>query len=358
MAKITCDAFIDLDDEIQQEFYEDVVSAIDDINQCVNQLDDSVDESVIDHMFRSIHTVKGNCNMVLLGEFVEAIHRLEDLFSAVRAKKIEYDPVYGYFAIKVINLVQIELKHLIDHKFANGDVLDNIQSLLEQVEGAPSDSIAIMAAKAITAIEDEHYSIALVEDNSGGSGSFSFLESTDFEFLQYLSNRTQSTSEFHSLFFDIAFTLTTKLNQCLNNKADEQQLEVALIALHLSQRFEPEGQAHSLTLQQVIFAHGFLSRMAGWGIAAKLCLQSLENHDGLGLPLAISGSDIHPAAQALGLSCDFAYHVLSAESSEYKPSLFAAVKSINSEKNTRFKDKLVDRFTQIIKSEYLSTKMF
>lgn len=362
MADITCDAFSELEDEVQQEFYEDVVSAVDDINQCVSQLEgsdeDSIDDGVIDRIFRSIHTIKGNCNMVFLKDFVDAIHRLEDLFSAVRAKDINYDPVYGLLAIKIANLVQVELKCLIDQKFANGDILEKIQSLLEHVENAPRESTVEITTKVITAIEDGHFSIALVEGDSVQGGSFSFLESTDFEFLEYLSGRTQSTTKYHQLFHKIAKTLALKLNQMLSNKADEQQLEAALITLHLSQRLEPSGQSNALTLQQVIFSHGILSRMSGWSSAAELCLQVLENYDGLGKPSAISGDDIHPAAQVLGLSCDFAFYVLNAENKEYKQSLFSGVRAINAVKNTRFKDRLVNRFTQLIKSEYLSSKMY
>jgi len=361
VADITCDAFSELEDEVQQEFYEDVVSAIDDINQCVNLLEgstDGVDDGVIDRIFRSIHTVKGNCNMVFLREFVDAIHQLEDLFSAVRAKDIDYHPVYGLLAIKIVNLVQIELKSLIDQKFANGDILEKIQSLLEQVENAPRECTVEIATKSITAIEDGHFSITLVEGDSTQGSSFSFLESTDFEFLEYLSGRTQSTSDYHSSFYKIAKTLALKLNQMLSNKADEQQLEAGLIALHLSQRLEPSGESSSLTLQHVIFSHGLLSRMSGWCSAASLCLQVLENHNGSGIPSATSGDQILPAAQVLGLSCDFAFHVLNAENKEYKQSLFTAVKAINAEKNTRFKDRLVERFTGLIKSEYLSSKMY
>ncbi|MFT6734650.1 MAG: chemotaxis protein histidine kinase CheA [Polaribacter sp.] len=362
MADITCEAFSELEDDVQQEFYEDVVSAIDDINQCVNLLegsvDDETDDGVIDRIFRAIHTVKGNCNMVFLKDFVDATHRLEDLFSAVRAKDIDYHPVYGLLAMKIVNLVQIELKSLIEQKFANGDILEKIQSLLEQVESASQESSVEITTKAITAIDDGHFSIALIEGDSIQGSSFSFLESTDFEFLEYLSSRVQNTSEYHTTYYKVAKTLAFKLNQMLSNKADEQQLDAALIALHLSQRIESSGQSSTLTLQQVIFSHGLLSRMSGWGAAATLCLQVLESHNGDGMPLAISGDDIQPAAQVLGLSCEFSFHVLNAENREYKQSLFTAVKAINAEKNIRFKDRLVERFTSLIKSEYLSSKMF
>ncbi|MCW9015540.1 MAG: hypothetical protein OQJ89_01105, partial [Kangiellaceae bacterium] len=72
--EINSEAFDELEDEIKQEFYEDVVAAISDINECATTLESGADAQVIDRMFRSLHTVKGNCNMVFLEDFVEATH--------------------------------------------------------------------------------------------------------------------------------------------------------------------------------------------------------------------------------------------------------------------------------------------
>ena len=145
MANITCEKFSELEDEIKQEFYEDVVASIADINACVSELEESVDESVIDRMFRAIHTVKGNSNMVFLTEFVNSAHQLEDLFSSIRSNDIAYNSVYGRFAIQVVNQIQQQLELIIETGKADGDILSNLKLLIDEVQAA-NEVVAVAAS--------------------------------------------------------------------------------------------------------------------------------------------------------------------------------------------------------------------
>lgn len=357
MADITCDAFSELDEEVQQEFYEDVEAAIRDINECVSELEESVDESIIDRLFRAIHTVKGNCNMVFLVEFVNSAHQLEDLFSSIRSKEIEYHAVYGRFAVQVVNLILQQLQNLIESSVADGEILLNIKKLIDKVQQTPDENRIAITEKAITAMVDGHFSIGMIVQDDNDGHAFSFMDATDMEFFEYLSHRHQQNHQ-HKKFFTICSVAATKLNHLLANKADEQQLLAAVIFLHLTQKVEANGAGTDLSIQQCIIAHGLLSRMAGWSEAAELCIQVMENHDGSGEPKSLKGNDIQPAAQVLALSFDFAFQVLAAPEQNYKQSLFTAVKIINSKKETRYKERLIQRFNNLVKSEYLTSKMF
>ncbi len=357
MVDITCEEFSELEDEIKQEFYEDVVAAIADINACVSQLKESVDESVIDRMFRAIHTVKGNCNMVFLTEFVNSAHQLEDLFSSVRSKAITYDPVYGRFAIQVVNQIQQQIQSIIETGIANGEILMNVKSLINQVQATTDAERVDMTEKAITAIEDGHFSIGMIVQDSEDGHAFSFMDATDIEFFEYISHRHQQNQKHHK-FYKICSVLANKLNLMLAHAADEQQLHAAIIFLHLTQKIEPDGTASGLSIQQCIIASGLLSRMSGWSAAADLCIQAMEFHDGSGTPKGLKGCEVPPAAQVLSLSFDFACQILIVPGQSYKQALFAAVKNINSKKDTRYKEKLIQRFNHLIKTEYLINKMF
>ena len=357
MADITCEAFSELESEIQQEFYEDVLVAIQDINDCVSELKNSVDESVIDRMFRSIHTVKGNCNMVFLIDFVNSSHRLEDLFSAIRSKKIEYHSVYGHFAVEIVNLILKELKNLIDTNKADGEILLNIKLLIDQVIDAKDDERIEIAGKAITSIDDGHFNISMVVQDTNNGLSFSFMDATDSEFFEYISNRYQQGYE-HKAYFDICSTLAKKLNEMLSKSAEQEQLTAAIMFLHMTQKVELNGSATELDISQCIIASGLLSRIPGWTSASELCIQAMEFDDGSGSPKSLKGGDILPAAQVLALSFEFAFHIQNSMELGYKQSLFAAVKSINARKNIRYKEKLIVRFNNLIKSEYLTNKMF
>ncbi|MBV1909874.1 MAG: Hpt domain-containing protein [Kangiellaceae bacterium] len=349
--------FLELDQEIQQEFFEDVVAAVTDVNQCVSELESGVCGSVIDRLFRAIHTVKGNCNMVFLTEFVNSTHKLEDLFALIRSEDIEYHSVYGRFAVQVVNLVKQQLTQLIENAELDNEVLQKLRSLIEQIENSTDKDRISLTEKAIIAIDDGHFSISMVMQDPEDGHAFSFMDATDIEFFEYMSARYQLSPVQHQ-FFHIFSDLALKLNAKLGRSVEEQQIRAALVFIHLSQKMNDQGKGESLNLPQVIVASGILSRMAGWTEAADLCLQSLEFHDGSGAPRALSGDDIHPAAQVISLSYEFAFIVMQHFELGYKQSLFTAVKQINSLKDTRFKGRLIQRFNALVKSEYLGNKKF
>ncbi len=195
----------------------------------------------------------------------------------------------------------------------------------------------------------------IIQDSEDGH-AFSFMDATDIEFFEYISHRHQQYHNHHQ-FYEICSVLANKLNPMLACAADEQQLHAAIIFLHLTQKVEPNAAAE-LNIQQCIIASGLLSRMSGWSAAAELCIQAMEFHDGTGVPKGLKGGDIPAAAQVLTLSFDFAFQILAVPGQSYKQALFAAVKNINSKKNSRYKEKLIQRFNHLIKTEYLTTKMF
>jgi chemotaxis protein histidine kinase CheA len=349
--------FLELDDEIKQEFFEDVVAAVADVNHCVYELQNDICDAVIDRLFRAIHTIKGNCNMVFLNAFVAATHKLEDLFSAIRSNDIAYNDVYGRFAVQVANFVHTQLTVLLESETFDPESLEKLEQLIEQIQSAEDADKVATTEKAITAMEDGHLTISLVMQDPVDGHAFSFMDATDIEFFKFMSSRYQQNPVSRQ-FFAIFSKLASKLNSKLGNSADDQQFEAAMVFLLLSQKNNQQGQLESLGIPQAIISNGILSRMAGWSFAAELCLQATEYHDGTGGPRAFQGDDIEPAAQVLSLAYDFAFYVMQAAEQGYKQSLFSAVKQINSQKGTRFKERLIQRFNNLIKAEYLNNKMF
>ncbi|WP_444997883.1 Hpt domain-containing protein [Aliikangiella sp. IMCC44359] len=355
MSQISCEAFNELDDEIKHEFYEDVLAAIKDINECAGILEAGADEEVIDRMFRSLHTVKGNCNMVFLTEFVDASHKLEDLFSDIRKGDIEYHDTYGKFAVAVIGLIEAQLVSIIETGIADGTILKKIQCLIDTIENTQQEQRLQITEKAIIAIQDSHFNLELVAIDHEHGRAFSFLDATDLEFFQFISDQQINVDVEQHLFLTICETLVIKLNEKLGHSIEEQQLKVAVIFIALSKRLSSNNE---LSVEQIFFASGLLSRMAGWSIAAEVTLQVMESFDGSGSPLGLSGNDILPAAQALSLAIEFTYIVLDNQQSGYKQALFSAVKTINAQKDKRYKSRLIERFNQVIKSDYLTVQMW
>jgi len=352
------DAFNQLDAEIKQEFYEDVMAAIKDINECASLLESGADTQVIDRMFRALHTVKGNCNMVFLTQFVDAIHTLEQLFSDIRSGDIEYDDVYAKFAVTAVNAIKIQLDSLYNTQTADSDVLINLATIIDTIENTDETQRQTVTEKAIIAIEDGHYNLDLVAIDEKHGHAFSFLDATDSEFFQFISDKQATADHSYDQFFCICLTLATKLNAMLASSIDEQQLKTAIIFIGLSKAILAEDNSLDISIEQVFFSSGLLTRMAGWGTAAETVLQLKENHDGSGAPLGLKDEQILPAAQALALAFEFTSLVIFNVSQGYKNALFTAVKTINAKKDIRYKARLIERFNSIIKTDYLTTQMW
>jgi len=76
MGLLVCQEFNQLDQEIKHEFYGDVVASIREINECATSLESGLSNDIFLKMFRELHTIKGNCNMAFLPEFVTAAQRV------------------------------------------------------------------------------------------------------------------------------------------------------------------------------------------------------------------------------------------------------------------------------------------
>lgn len=358
MSQITCESFNELDDEIKQEFYEDVKAAIKDVNECATILEAGADAAVIDRMFRSLHTVKGNCNMVFLDVFVDVTHKLEDLFSDIRSGDIAYNDTFGKFAVTAINAIEIQIDSTVTNQFADSDILGRLEQIIDQIEHTSPEDRLEVAEKAIIAVQDGHYNLELVAVDEEHGKAFSFLDATDFEFFQFISDQKVKVAPEHHDFIEICETLALKLNEKLGQSIDEQQLKTAVMFAGFSQSLASDEFPTKLKIEQVFFASGLLSRMPGWKIAADVCLQLLESFDGSGSPYGLKDSKIMPASQALALAVEFTLLVLKNKQKGYKQSLFTAVKLINAQKDTRFKGRLIERFNTVIKSEYLTNQMW
>lgn len=355
MSATDYNSFNELEVEVKQDFYEDVQAAIADITECASLLELGADSDVINRMFRSLHTVKGNCNMVFLSSFVKASHKLEDLFSKIRSGNIEYNDVYGKFAVTIVGIIKTQLDNLMNNQTADDDILNKLELIVYCIEASPGESRLINTEKAIIAMQDGHYNLDLVALGRENGNAFSFLDATDSEFFQFISEQQSLRDPFNSKFICICEGLAKKINAMLGRSIDEQQLVAAIIFLNFSKNISLIENSDKLSTEQIFFSSGLLSRMAGWSIAADIILQINENHDGSGAPFGLKDDEIQPAAQALALAFEFSFIVTANLSQGYKNSLFTAVKAINAKKHSKYKERLIERFNQIIKTDYLTS---
>ncbi|WP_144393716.1 HD domain-containing phosphohydrolase [Pleionea sediminis] len=346
-----CNEFSELDDEVKQEFYSDVKDCVQEINDCAAILSSEDPQVLINRLFRSIHTIKGNCNMVFLEPYVVATHKIEEMVQDVRNATYSYDPAYGKFFITCINALDEMLINTMANNIIDAESLQKLEILIETVRESKNEQRVEEALRGELAIQEGHYSLNMIAVSRIEGEAFSIFDATDMEFFHYLSECQQAIDPMHSLRMQVQIDIVKALNLTLSKPEEEDQL---LAALYVFEFFHiVRGDDYGQNRRHVISAGNMLARIPGWTRAAELVFQSYEKTNGTGYPRGLSGNDISFAAKVIHLVDRFISIALDNRGKGYKKSLFIAVKSINQLADIEYPQSLINDFNQIIKEKYL-----
>ncbi len=351
-----CKDFAELDDEVRQEFYSDVKDCVQDINDCAAILSTEDPQVLINRLFRSIHTIKGNCNMVFLEPFVQCTHVVEEMVQDIRNGAYAYQPAYGRLFIATINAVDELLAVTMTQNQIDADTLVLIEALITRVRSADDERRVEEAMRGELAIQDGHYSLDLVAVSQLEGEAFSIFSATDMEFFHYLSECQQVVDPFHQVRMKVQIGLAKALNQTMSEPEDDDQLIAALYTYEFFRVVK--GNDIDQIRRRVFSAGSMLSRIPGWSKASELVFQTNEKTDGSGFPRGLKGVAIYDAAKILHLVDAFISTALEHKDEGYKKSLFIAVRSINQLADIEYPQHLINQFNHIIKSEYLNQSLW
>ncbi len=360
---VFCERFSQLDDELKKEFYADVQDRMNELNTCAKSLSegDYDTEELVQAVFRAVHTIKGNCNMVLLDPYVEVTHYLEEMVQDLRGKKYDYHPAYIRLFVSAMNVVDELLIATCSTNEADSHRLLKLLNLVSAVRKSDEDLRIQTAKRAEQAIIDAHFSLDLVAMTSECQVAFSIFSATDIEYFQYLSHCFGKINPIHNERIQHIIIFASLLNEKLGMVTEMDQLSASIYCYEffniLSYDHETD-EAESVTREDIerrIFAAGgLLARMSGWQDASEIVFQCQEHYDGNGYPKQLSGDDIRDDAQILQISHQFVEACLSHRHLGYKTSLLAAVKNVNNSAGTVYKADIVNAFNDVVKTHYLS----
>jgi hypothetical protein len=351
-----CKEFSELDAEVKQEFYSDVKDCVQDINDCAPILTSEDPQVLINRLFRSIHTIKGNCNMVFLEPYVQCTHIIEEMVQDIRNGVYAYQPAYGRLFIALINAVDEQLAITMAQNEINMETLQQIEAMVNRIRSADDSRRVEEAMRGELALLDGHYSLDLVAVSQFEGEAFSIFDATDMEFFHYLSECQRAVDPLHQTRMQVQIELARALNQNLLQPEDDQQL---LAAIYTYEFFRVvKGNDVDQIRRRVFSAGSMLARIPGWSRASELVFQSNEKTDGSGFPRGLKGDAIYDAAKILHLVDSFISTALEHRDQGYKKSLFIAVKSINQLADIEYPQHLINQFNQIIKSHYLSQSLW
>lgn len=121
--------------EIEENiFYDEVMNKLQALEDALFLAKDgTTDTEVINEIFRSIHTVKGVCDLLGFIDIVTITHKAEDLLDQVRSNKITFTPAIYYVLIELKGFISILVTDALRGKDMNSEKRSMFDSFMKDI---------------------------------------------------------------------------------------------------------------------------------------------------------------------------------------------------------------------------------
>ncbi len=134
-----------MDEELLNEFLVESNENMAEIEQQLMALEANPDDaSLLDAIFRTVHTVKGSCGFIGLTRLQEVAHAGEDLLGKMRATRFRATPEVVSLLLECADAIQTILDALetcgAEPEVDNGELIARLRRAAEEIAGAPEDA--------------------------------------------------------------------------------------------------------------------------------------------------------------------------------------------------------------------------
>lgn len=403
---------IDFDNDLIRDFFLEFNDAYDSVESNLIQLESSPsDKALLNELFRSVHSIKGNLRMVGCKRVSEFTHVMENLLDAIRHEKLTYSSMLSDVILLSMDRIKqnsqcffqgIDLdadlpaieKALQSVVNAKADkYLENVQNLLHLLN--PEDEVELEKAKlADKSAEDklaedapaEHApaeDATTVDTQSAESDTTQCAETKaelpkqdqaipdqaipewdtrqhkDIEFFSGLIGRLELNLPFWHGRSERILRLTEAMLQESNVQLDKIQLEMAIYLHDIGMAFLPSEiltKKESLTDAEFFnmqehcrLGAELIGRVSGWEEASQIVLQHHEKYNGAGYPQRLKEDAICHGAKMLAIADT--YDAMTHERAQrgHKRPVMRAIIEINTCSGSQFDPKWVVIFNNIIR---------
>ncbi|MBC3918744.1 HD domain-containing protein [Undibacterium sp. CY18W] len=352
----TCPEFLAMERTIIDDFVDCTREACEEAEVCVKELNNGGGTAYIHRLFRAMHSLKGNCQMVGLGPFTDLLHRIEEIVARVRANQDPYFRELGEFLLLANDEVEDLLNDLIAHGFTSDIRRKKLFDLCDALQKNSAHGF-----------QPQHFkdAIALLDGKAESNDTVSKPQKVvlelpaDMELMRKFAAHIDNLSIYRKNRTDQVAQLTESLNEALNFLVDAEQLKVASLMHDVGMSFIPhsifnkEGVLSKEEVKKiqehVVTSSQLLLRFGGWDEAARMVLDHHERFDGSGYPNGLQGEQIHPGARMLSIVDTFCSVTNERSDRSYKRSLLSAISEINANSDSQFDPQMVEVFNSVVR---------
>ena len=368
-----------IDPEIADDIINSFDTHYDELQHALNRLGQTPDDAdLINAIFRSMHTVKGNAAMAMIQPLVDFTHALEETIEAMRRGDfLPTEKMCDLLLVSTDHLRDLHHFYLFDKPFDTVDetafaarFIDLSNSTSSEEANTKTDVFhrelypdldsADMATENHTNLtganlaEHRHY-IQCIGDNSDE-------QYKDLDYFRELALQVDRQNNFWHGRTDKQVYLAMNLCHLSTEKnIDTVQLLAAIYLHDIGMAFLPyelvnkeaklDTDEFSNLQQHVTWGHQFISRMPMWSEAATIVAQHHEKENGTGYPNKLSSDELCEGAKIVAI-LDAFYAMTNLRSDRtHRRSVLRAISEINACTGTQFNEYWVELFNQLIKNE-------
>lgn len=358
MSHFACKEFSALEKELKADLVECFYEAQQEMEEIINSIeDDGFSFEKLDNLFRSLHSMKGNCSVCFLDPLVDVLHRLEEIVDGMRGGYIRYHYSLGELINVVVEEVGKLLQDLYQHHGAEHATLVLLQKGLDTLYGEEdTQRHPQLAQQMLAQFGAEQAAEETVTQGAPliASVSFSPQQQADIDAFLGFSQKLNRLLGYSAERSERILKLCLLTNAECQQPISEVQLSAAAYMHNMGMAMILKHQDDPAAAQQAEQNHPkvgakLLRSHEGWEEAADMVQAHRERFDGSGFPRGLIGAMIPQGAFILAMAIMFIDFVWGKSGSEYNKSALQAVQRVNFESGKAFPPHLVECFNAAIR---------
>ncbi len=360
-------------------FLEGFAEYMEEIELELQGLDDNPkDTTCINSLFRTIHSLKGDCFICFLQPLGKYVHAIEDSLAGLRSGQLHYDALLKEALLIALDMIPSAAEWMVQEHKVNAELFAEVAQNFEHLTAVPEFNQDIVCKEIIACLGGSATVGILEKETGAGAASRSNAATAKAEQQQRLLEHREADEQL-AYFCSLSTLLENRfprwkertctiactamdINQQLDEPVNEQQLEAAVYLHDVGMAFFSDEVLSSISYQQPendhqILVHTqavaqMLQLIPQWREAGEIVLQHHEAYDGSGYPLRLKGESICLGARVLAVAIYFDALLNGRDPQLPKYSTLRALAEVNARKGTQFDPTVVDAFNRMMRCGY------